>query len=299
MKQSTNVLITGLAPILWGSSYFVVTELLPLNYPITISMLRALPVGLVLLLMVRKLPTGIWWLKVIVLGALNFSVFWVLLLISAYKLPGGVTATIAATQPIIVIVLSKIFMGTTVRKTSIIVALAGTIGVAILVLSPEHSLPIVGVFAAATGAISMALGTVLTRKWQPNVSLLVFTSWQLVAGGILLLPVAMYFEPALPSLTGKNLIGLFYLGPIATGISYYIWFRGLVKIEPSIVSSLIFLSPISAVIIGWLLLEQNLSFFQLIGSGMIFLSLWFTQFINKPGYSFKLSLFENLKLKNK
>ena len=58
-------------------------------------MLRALPAGLLLLLFVRQLPQGVWWPRVFLLGALNFSVFWAMLFVAAYRLPGGVAATLA------------------------------------------------------------------------------------------------------------------------------------------------------------------------------------------------------------
>jgi probable blue pigment (indigoidine) exporter len=46
--------------------------------------------------LVRELPKGIWLIRVLFLGGLNFSIFWPLLFVSAYRLPGGVAATINA-----------------------------------------------------------------------------------------------------------------------------------------------------------------------------------------------------------
>ncbi len=105
MTRTSDLLLTALAPMIWGSTYIVITEMMPAGYPITIAMLRALPAGLVLLLIVRRLPTGIWWGRTFLLGALNFSLFWTVLLVAAYRLPGGVVATVATVQPLIVIFL--------------------------------------------------------------------------------------------------------------------------------------------------------------------------------------------------
>ena len=52
---------------------------------------------------------------------------------------------------------------------------------ALLVLTPSAALDPVGVLAGLSGAGSMACGIVLNRKWQPPVSLLTFTAWQLTA----------------------------------------------------------------------------------------------------------------------
>ncbi len=74
-SMRTDLLLTALAPAIWGSTYIVTTQMLPADYPMTVAMLRALPAGLLLLFIVRQLPHGIWWLRVFILGALNFSFF--------------------------------------------------------------------------------------------------------------------------------------------------------------------------------------------------------------------------------
>jgi len=187
-----DILLTALAPAIWGSTYYVTTEFLPPGYPITVAMLRALPAGLLLLLIVRQMPSPAWLGRVFILGALNFAIFWVMLFITAYRLPGGVGATVGAIQPLVVILLAHHILGSPIRILSVGAAMAGLGGVALLVLTPQAALDPIGIVAGLGGAASMALGTVLTRKWRPPVSLLTFTSWQLTAGGLLLLPIALW-----------------------------------------------------------------------------------------------------------
>ena len=55
-----DVLLTALAPVIWGSTYWVSTQHLAGWSPMTVALLRALPAGLVLLVWVRVLPRGIW-----------------------------------------------------------------------------------------------------------------------------------------------------------------------------------------------------------------------------------------------
>ena len=82
--------------------------------------LRALPAGLLLLLFVRQLPQGVWWPRVFLLGALNFSVFWAMLFVAAYRLPGGVAATLGAIQPLLVIALARLLLGAPVRGLAVL-----------------------------------------------------------------------------------------------------------------------------------------------------------------------------------
>ncbi|MEQ5618558.1 EamA family transporter [Providencia rettgeri] len=277
MNRITVLGLTALAPIVWGSTYLVTTEMLPAGIPLTLAVLRALPAGLLLILVLRKLPEGIWWLRVVVLGVLNFSLFWWLLFIAAYRLPGGVAATVGAVQPLIVLFLSRWLLNNRLSAVSIMASIAGVFGVAILLLTPNAALDPLGIIAGLAGAFSMAAGTVLSRRWQPPVSALTFTSWQLTAGGLVLLPFAIIFEPALPTLSSLNLIGLGYLTLIGGALTYALWFRGLAILGPSSVASLGFLSPVSAVVLGWFYLNQQLSTLQFIGMVDILLSVWASQ----------------------
>lgn len=281
MTRNSDLFLTALAPAIWGSTYIVTTELLPEGYPVTVAMLRALPAGLLLLLIVRQLPHPGWWGRVLLLGAFNFSIFWALLFVAAYRLPGGVAATVGAVQPLIVIFLARAVLQTPVLAASVLAALAGLGGVALLVLTPEAALDPLGIAAGLGAALSMAAGTVLSRKWQPPVSPLTFTAWQLTAGGLLLLPLALWIEPPLPALTTDNVLGLAYLGLIGAAFTYLLWFRGVSRIEPSAVSALGFLSPVTALLLGWWILDQGLSAWQSLGVVAVLASVWVSQWASR------------------
>ncbi|MER8610828.1 EamA family transporter [Mesorhizobium sp. M0435] len=276
-----DLLLTAIAPAIWGSTYIVTTQFLPNFSPMTVAMLRALPAGLLLLAIVRQLPTGIWWLRSFVLGALNISIFLSMLFVAAYRLPGGVAATVLSVQPLIVIFLAAALLASAVRPLAIVAALVGIAGVALLVLTPNATLDAVGVAAGLAGAASMAFGSVLARKWQPPVSLLTFTAWQLTAGGLLLVPVALLFEPSIPIPTGANLLGLAWLGLIGAALTYVLWFRGIARLESAVVSSLLFLSPVTAVLLGWVFLDQTLTLPQIAGVIFVIGSIWLAQRPNR------------------
>jgi probable blue pigment (indigoidine) exporter len=282
MASRKLVLSTALAPIIWGSTYLVTTEYLPQGYPLTLSMLRALPIGLLLLLVCRELPkTAMLW-KILVLGALNFSIFWWLLFVSAYNLPGGVAATVGAIQPLIVVFLASLLLASKIRWVALVSAILGIFGVALLLLNSSFELNQIGLLAGIGGAMSMAAGTVLSKKWfavssTEGVDPLTMTAWQLVAGGVLLLPAALLFEPALGPLTQENLLGFVYLGSIGAGLAYFLWFRGLAKLSPSAISPLGFLSPVTAVLLGWIVLDQSLTWLQMFGFAVVLLSVWLSQ----------------------
>lgn len=278
MFRSFDIALTALAPINWGSSYIITTQFLPNLDPVTISLLRALPAGLFLLCLVRQLPHGHWIGKMFVLGALNFSIFWSLLFFTAYRLPGGVAAVMGALQPFIVIFAARGILNTAIKPISIIAIASGAFGVALIVLTPDAQLDGLGVLAGIAGSASMAFGTVLSRKWQPPVSALTYTSWQLTAGGILLIPFAFFAPTPWSEISMTNMFGLGYLGLIGAGLTYVIWLRGIKLLQPTAVSILGLFSPLSAAILGWFILSETLSVMQLLGMLIVFTSVIIGQY---------------------
>jgi probable blue pigment (indigoidine) exporter len=276
-RRGADILLTALAPAVWGSTYYVTTEFLPPGYPLTVAALRALPAGLLLLLVVRRLPGVDWIVRIAVLGALNFTVFWWLLFEAAYRLPGGVAATLGATQALMVIALARGMLGTPVRLAAVAAAMAGAAGVALLVLTPDAALDPWGLAAGLGGAASMAAGTVLSRKWRPPVPPLTFTAWQLTAGGLMLAPLALLLEPSLPPVEPRHVAGMVWLGLIGAAATYALWFRGIARLEPSAVSMLGMMSPVTAVALGWLLLGQSLNGMQLGGAVVVLAAVLFGQ----------------------
>jgi probable blue pigment (indigoidine) exporter len=269
----SNILLTSLAPISWGTTYVVATEFLPPNHPLLVASMRSLPIGLLLTIGLRKLPKGDWWWRMLILGGLNIGVFQALLFVAAYRLPGGVAATAGAIQPLLVGFFAWAILSVKPSKTSVIAAIAGFIGVGLLVLGPSAQLDTIGIIAALAGACAMGLGTVLVKRWKPPVSLMVFTAWQLTIGGAMLLPIALITEGPFTEVTRTNLWGFIYLGIVGTALAYALWFRGIDKLSPTAASYLGLLSPVVATLIGYLFLQETFSPVQMAGVATILVSI--------------------------
>lgn len=272
-RRAADYVLAAAAPMTWGTTYFVATNFLPPNYPLMAALLRALPAGLLLLAIARQLPSGIWWFRILVLGILNFSLFFPMLYAAAYRLPGGVAATVVSTQPLLVVLLSRWMLGGSISAGAIAAAVAGIGGIAMTVLTPAAHLDAIGVIAGLVGAASMAAGVVLSRRWSPEVPLLTFTAWQLTAGGLVLLPVAFVFEWPMPALSAANLAGLAYLSLIGCALTYILWFRAVSRLETTSVSRLALLSPVTATVIGVLLAGESLSGLQMAGIAIVITSM--------------------------
>jgi probable blue pigment (indigoidine) exporter len=268
--------LTAIAPALWGTTYLVTTELLPPGRPLLAGTLRALPAGLLLVAAARALPRGVWWARAALLGTLNIGLFFALLFVAAYRLPGGVAAVLGALGPFVVAGLAFGLLGDRPSGRVLIAGTVGVVGVALLVLRAGTALDPLGLAAAAGGMVSMSFGTVLGRRWgvpdgfaERRTALLALTGWQLTVGGLLLAPAALLVEGPPPALGWVNVAGFGYLSLIGTAGAYFLWFRGVTTLPPARVTLLGLLSPVVAATGGWLVLGQALSVGQLAGAAAV------------------------------
>ena len=257
---------TALAPALWGTTYLTTTLLLPEDRPLLAATLRALPAGLLLLLICRRLPRGEWWWKSWLLGILNIGAFFALLFVAAYRLPGGVAAIFGGIQPLIVALLASRLLQERLTARVVIAGIAGVFGVGLIVLQAQARLDTVGILAAVGGTLSMSSGIVLSKKWGQPAPPLTTTAWQLVTGGLTLLVVMLAVEglPATP-LTPPNILGYAYLSLAGTAFAYVMWFRGIARLPAGTTAFLGLLSPVVAILLGWVIAGEALSVLQLAG----------------------------------
>ncbi|WP_116245480.1 EamA family transporter [Nocardiopsis sp. FIRDI 009] len=267
-RLALDSLLTLTAPVVWGSTYVVTTELLPPDRPLLAAAMRSLPAGLILLAACRVLPRGVWWWRALVLGTLNMGAFFYLLFVAAYLLPGGIAALVMSVQPMLVLVLAALLLGDRVRPVHALACVLGVVGVGLLVVGPEAALDPVGILAGLAAAGCMATGIVLTKRWgrPEGAGVLAMTGWQLTAAGLLLAPAALAVEGLPDRLTGANLAGYGYLGLIGALLAYALWFRGVERLPALAVSFLGFGSPLAATALGWAVLGQALSPTQAAGA---------------------------------
>jgi len=240
------VAITAIAPIAWASTYPVVRYLLPPDQPITTALIRALPAGLILLLLARRLPRGRWIWRSVVLGALNVSGFFVLTTVAAHLLPSSVATVVTIVGPVFIILLAWAIL----HERPTLAALAGA------------ALGAVGVVASIAAMLLSSIGAILMRRWSDETPLLASTSWQLVAGGLMLLPFALLIEgvPAPP--TPLELAADAWLTIVATAIAYLAWFTGLRRLPAQRVGLVGLLNPVTGVLLGTLVAGERLAVAQ-------------------------------------
>ena len=261
------IALTALAPAVWGTTYIVTTHALPTGHPVFAALMRTLPAGTLALALTRRLPSGQWWWKSLVLGALNMACFFPLLFVAAQRLPGGVAATLGAAQPIIVAGLAVVVLSEHPSVWRLIWGGIGVVGVALVVLGPQAGLDALGVAAGLGGAVSMGLGVVLTKRWgRPDgVSALSLAGWQLTGAGLLLIVPALLIDGVPTGIDATAVLGYSWLGLVGGLAAYVLWFEGIRRLPVTPTALLGLLSPLTAALLGHVIAGEVLNPIQLLG----------------------------------
>ncbi|MGR0221704.1 DMT family transporter [Agromyces sp. ZXT2-6] len=262
-------LVTAIAPIAWGSTYFVTREFLPADAPLWGAALRALPAGLVLLAIRPRMPRGAWWWRSLVLGTLNVGVFFALIYLVAQLLPTSLASTVMATSPVVMMLLAWLLAGERLRAVPLIGAAVGLAGVVLLLATDATAVDPLGVAASVAAMLLSSLGYVLARRWRDGTEVLAVTAWQLIAGGLMLAPAALLVEGAPPALGAVEIAGFAYVSLVATAAAFVAWFSGLSHLPAGTVGLIGLLNPVTGVLLGTMLAGEVLGAWQLAGLGLV------------------------------
>ena len=241
------ILVTAIAPIAWGSNYFVTRHFLPPDAPLWGALLRALPAGLILLLLARRLPRGSWWWRSLVLGTLNVGAFFVLIYVVSQRLPSGIASTIMATSAAALLLLAWPLLGERPTRFGVIGAAVGLLGVGVLLFEGGLTVDGWGVIASLAAMVLSSIGFILTKRWGAEVPLVALTSWQLIGGGLVVLPFAV----------------------IATALAFIAWFAGLRHLPAGTVGLVGLLNPVTGVLLGTLLAGESFGIRQAVGTLLV------------------------------
>ncbi|GIM88389.1 EamA family transporter [Paractinoplanes toevensis] len=263
--------VTALAPIAWGTTYYVTHRYLPADYPLYGAAIRALPAGVLLLLVRRRLPTGSWWWRSLVLGALNMGAFFALIYLAAQTLPTSIASTIMATSPVMLMLFAWAAMSERPRAVHLAGAGIGVAGVCLMLLTGPVAVDAGGVLASVSAMVMSSFGYVLAKKWSSDIDVFSLTSWQLVAGGLILLPAAVLVEGAPPALGAGAGLAFGYVTVVATALAFAAWFAGLRHLSAGTVGLVGLLNPVTGVLLGTAVGGETLSVQQVSGLVLVFL----------------------------
>jgi probable blue pigment (indigoidine) exporter len=268
-------LLVAVAPVAFGSTYWVTREFLPTDSPLWGSAIRALPAGVVLMLIARRLPHGAWWWRAVVLGTLNMGLFFCLVYVSAQLLPSSVAASICSVTPLMITGFAWLLLRQRPSLRVLLGAGAGAVGVLLIVGTATGALNAWGVVASVVAMTLSSIGAVLTRRWDDGTPVLTVTAWQLLVGGLELAGLALLLEGAPPQSDAPQVMAFAYVSLIATAVAFSCWFSGFRHLPAGVVGVIGLLNPITGVALGVFLGGEALSVLQFVGIALVLGSIVF------------------------
>ncbi len=188
---------------------------------------------------------------------------------------------ISACLPLMVAVAAWFFLAENMTTKTIIGLFLSIFGVALLTIFQSKQAnaphPILGNLLEV-GAMVCACGNIiLVKKLSSRYDTWSLTGMQVLAGTLFFLPGIKYIIMADPSIwTIKLILVLLYLGAIVSFFSFGLYNWGISKIEASRASIFINLIPVTAVLLGWLILGETLNLKQMIATLIIIFGVIFS-----------------------
>ncbi|MEV4556879.1 EamA family transporter [Kitasatospora sp. NPDC049285] len=263
------VAVAALAPVAWGANYYITHRYLPADAPLWGATLRALPAGLLLLALARRLPRGAWWWRSAVLGVLNCAAFFVLVYLAAQWLPSGTAAMIMALSPLAMMLSARLLLAERPHPARLLGGAVGVGGVAVMLADGVGAGGLPGVLASTGALLAASTGYALAKRWSDGTPVLASTAWQLTIGGVFLLPLAGAVEGPPPRVDTVALLAFGFTALIATALAFLAWFAGLRHLPAGTVGLIGLLNPVTGVLLGTLLAAEPLGPAQLLGMAMV------------------------------
>jgi probable blue pigment (indigoidine) exporter len=202
-------------------------------------------------------------------GYVQRRAFYPLIFLSAYGLPGGLAATIQAINPLFVVALAWPMVAERATSFRLIGAVVGLAGVTVLVFQTADGVTALGLAGAFGSVFISALGFLLVKRWAPPTDMLTMVSWQLVAGGLFLIPVALLVEGTPPAVDLRAIGGYLWIAVAGTGLAQWCWFRGLTRMPAGSVSIIGLINPVVGTALGVLFAAEVWGLTEAIGMALV------------------------------
>jgi drug/metabolite transporter (DMT)-like permease len=271
--------------VLWGGSFFFIEVALDTVAPLSLVLIRvALAAALLwaFLLLRReplKLPPGAAW-ALLILALLNNVVPFILFAWAQEAINGGLASILNATTPIWGVIVAHLF---TSDEKAVPAKVAGVLlgfaGVAVMIgtdfLGRAGTAPIAQL-ACLAATLCYALAGVWARRFGPmGVPPAAVATGQLTASAIVMLPLVLLFEPPwlAPAPSPQAWAALIALALFCTSLAYILYFRLLASAGATNSLLVTFLIPVSAILLGTLILHESLEPRHFLGMALIGLGL--------------------------
>lgn len=226
-----------------------------------------------------RLPQKQEWKPLIIYGFLNVALYLGLFGLAMERVAAGIGTLSIATNPLFISVLTAFWLKKSVPKNVWLGLILGMMGVGIAtypLLLKSYATPL-GIAILLGSMLSYSVGTVYysSRKWA--LPILAINGWQVLFGGILLLPFTFFtFDAGKNHFDGRFWGSILWLVvPVSIG-AVQLWLY-LLKIDAVKAALWLFLCPIFGFFYAWLFLGEPVSAYTFVGTGLVIGGLYLGQ----------------------
>jgi drug/metabolite transporter (DMT)-like permease len=277
--------------IIWGTSFLFIKVLLSEMGPAAVVFGRCLfgtlMLFVILLISKKKLKfKQIPWLCLLFVALTNNVLPWLLICTSETKLSSSMASIINATTPIWTLIIGFLFFSLSLRKNQWIGILIGFIGIFILSDFKPGDLytgNTIGILLMTGATFCYGLGAQLTNKYLSKLSVIETSFYTLAISTLISFIMMVTLSPQSIStfLNSKLLLPLLGLGSLGSGIAYLLYYFLVKRGSPEFASLVTYLVPVSAIIWGGLLLNEEFHLYMLIGLLVIFTGVYISSLKSK------------------
>ena len=269
--------------VLWGGSFFFAEIALESLPPLTIVTLRvglaAITLWLVVLALKLPIPNSPpIWIAFLTMGLLNNVLPFSLIVWGQSQISSGLAAILNATAPLFGVIVAGILLrdesATPLKITGVVIGFAGVI--VMMDLSSIATSSLLAQLAILAAALSYACASVYGRRFKATgLNPILVAAGQVTGSTLLLLPIALWVDGNDPyaNVPAQIWAAIISLAVFSTAAAYILYFKLLASAGATNILLVTLLVPVSAILLGWLFLEESLQTPHIIGMAMIALGL--------------------------
>jgi drug/metabolite transporter (DMT)-like permease len=283
-QNNTNawLLWFSIAGLIWGASFLFIELALTFLTPIGVAFGRtffgAFAMVVAMVIFKSKLPTSFEaWKHLTIAGILMSSIPFVLFAYAQTQVTSALAAIINAVTPITTVIVLLVAFRTEKLKPHVVVGIViGLLGVLVVLgawqgFGENNPLAIVAMLIAV---ILYGIGTPYVRKYVTPLNLATEVSvfGQIGTAALTLLPIYVLSGPLITAVPDFASVGaIITLGALGSGVAYLLYYKILDVVGSAIASSVTYITPVIAVILGVILLGEKLHWYEPVGGVIVIL----------------------------
>ena len=284
-NNSTKWYLLGFLGCVWGSSFILMQLGLQGVNSIQLGSLRILFAALFLMIVgfkqIAKIPLYKW--KFIALTSL-FGTFVpaYLFAIALSKIDGSVSSILNSLTPLNTLLVGLFFFGLDVQRRQIFGVIIGFIGCLLLILFGEGENTTENYYYAiliVIASVFYGINVNLIKKYLSDLKPLAISTGNFVVmfvPALLVLYFSGFFDIVHQEKVQTSLGFILVLGIVGTGFSNILFFKLIQLSSPVFASSVTYIIPVVAIMLGYLFMNETLSIIQAIGALVVLVGVYFS-----------------------